>query len=294
MSHVAGLPLDDKLRLDCVGAARLREPDYVSGRADRGERIAQLVAQHREETVLRPVCLLQRALLTLDQRLALVRGARRGEQGLGKRLDFIDRRCVDRELDCLAHRFRRVCERSNRIRDPPIDQVRTAEREQDRKAYAERERPGAAPDRAVELACRNTHRDGPAGRGRAMERRIDVDALHGLAAEPSAGRLRERRLHALRGGLADVFLGVLGSRHDAVACIDDRRYPIRLEALPLDDRPDRIRRHIGHQHVADPPLVEHGYPHGEAQAQEIGVPCQVGDSRLPGIGGAGKTAVGRK
>jgi len=68
----------------------------VSRRADRGERTAQLVAQHREETVLRPVCVLQRNFLALDQDLALVRGVRRGEQRMSKRLDLVDRRGLRR------------------------------------------------------------------------------------------------------------------------------------------------------------------------------------------------------
>ena len=60
--HVPELPLHHVAGLgDGVGVAR-RQPHHLQAVADRGERVAQLVGEQREELVLPPVGLLQRLL----------------------------------------------------------------------------------------------------------------------------------------------------------------------------------------------------------------------------------------
>jgi hypothetical protein len=68
------------------------------------------VTEHREETVFRPIGLHQRNFLSLDQRLALVRGLRRFAQRARKDADLVDASVV-RDFGSLALRIASVWRR---------------------------------------------------------------------------------------------------------------------------------------------------------------------------------------
>ena len=269
--HVPGLALDHGGRLHRLVARGIGDFQHMSRRGEGRERIAQLVAEHRQELVLGAA-----------RGLYLVHLPRRRAGRHQRAVQLIDlAHCMHLELSLLTARelARGRGERGDRRRDAPADEERCRESKHDRdRGSAGKERKRVA-ERRERHGSGDGERSRPAGERRARMHVIDRHPLRSAAHARAAVRRADLPRELRRERLADAPRRIERARDGDAPAIDEREHRVGRRTLRLEHalELDGVDRHL--EHVAQLARAHHGEVEADARPARHERDEKIGDHR---------------
>jgi hypothetical protein len=265
--HVPGLPLDDRLHLGRIARARAAQLHDVRGGRQRSERVAQLVAQHRDELGLRAVGRLERVYGAAQALREVVQLRHAMDARNAHRLALPDRRGGAR------HRFDR--------REQAAASEHAAEREGQEQRAPEpgRDERGRSPGQGVRRRGRHLHDERPAADREPVREHAPGRALGILERAPPLLGGADGRAYARRDLRARLRRAVsLRSAGDQPALAVDHIAVPAQRQLP---RGHRLGNRLGPNHagedVADLVVAQDRHAHGDIPRLGRGAEADVVD-----------------